>query len=118
MYDRENIVDYFSARPQLMIGRALDFLLAFRRIRSAWDDASPGVDRGAILRAELSGLGPVAVKVGQTLSQRPDILPEDVCEALKGLQTYNEPFPNEEAYRVIAEDFGAKGPLAPGLPSP
>ena len=69
-----------------------------------------------MLRAELSALGPVSVKVGQSLSQRPDILPEDVCEALKGLQTSNEPFPNEEAYEVIAEDFGAKGRLAPGLP--
>merc|ERR1719201_2180350 len=99
-----------------MIARALDFLLAFRRIRNVWDNPSPGVDRGATLRSELSALGPVAVKVGQTLSQRPDILPEDVCEALKGLQTSNEPFPNEEAFRVIAEDFNATGPIAPGLP--
>ena len=29
-----------------------------------------GVDRGAVLRAELSALGPVSVKVGQTLAQR------------------------------------------------
>merc|ERR1719201_528361 len=99
-----------------MIARALDFLLAFRRIRNVWDNPSPGVDRGATLRSELSALGPVAVKIGQTLSQRPDILPDDVCEALKGLQTSNEPFPNEEAYRVIAEDFNATGPIAPGLP--
>ena len=116
-YDRDAIVDYFKARPQKMVRRALDFLMAFRRIRAAWDDPSEGVDRGSLLRAELSALGPVAVKVGQTLSQRPDILPEDVCEALKGLQTSNEPFPNEEAYEVIAEDFGATGPIAPGIPA-
>ena len=116
-YDREGIVDYFKARPQLMVGRALDFLLAFRRIREAWDaPESAGVDRGAVLRSELATLGPVAVKVGQTLSQRPDILPEDVCESLKGLQTSNKPFPNEEAYRVIAEEFNATGPVAPGIP--
>ena len=115
-YDRDAIVDYFKARPQKMVRRALDFLLAFRRIRAAWDDPSKSVDRGALLRAELAALGPVAVKVGQTLSQRPDILPEDVCEALKSLQTSNTPFPNEEAYQVIAEDFGATGPIAPGLP--
>ena len=115
-YDRDAIIDYFSQRPTLMVSRAFDFLRAFQRIRSAWEDASPGVDRGVVLRTELSALGPVAVKVGQTLSQRPDILPEDVCEALKGLQTSNAPFPNEEAYRVIAEDFGAVGPLAPGIP--
>lgn len=80
-YDRDSIVQYFQQRPTLMVSRALDFLLAFRRIRVAWE--ADGVDRGAVLRAELAALGPVAVKVGQTLSQRPDILPEDVCEALK-----------------------------------
>ena len=116
-YDREAIVGYFKARPALMVTRAFDFLMAFRRIRAAWDaPPSSGTDRGAILRAELAALGPVAVKVGQTLSQRPDILPEDVCAALKSLQTSNEPFPNEEAYQVIAEDFNATGPIAPGLP--
>ena len=71
---------------------------------------------GELLRRELAALGPVSVKVGQTLSQRPDILPEDVCEGLKGLQTSNAPFPDEEAFLVMAEDFNATGPLAPGLP--
>ena len=51
----------------------------------------------------------MAVKLGQTLSQRPDILPEDVCEALKGLQTQNQPFPDDEAFQVIAEDYNAPG---------
>ena len=69
-----------------------------------------------MLRTELANLGPVAVKLGQTLSQRPDILPEDVCEALKGLQTQNLPFPDDEAFQVIAEDYNAPGPLAPGHP--
>ena len=41
---------------------------------------------------------------------------DDVCEALKALQTTNAPFPDEEAFRVIAEDFNATGPVAPGLP--
>ena len=116
-YDREGIVNYFQVRPTLMVSRTVEFLAAFQRIRTAWDapSAEGAPERGAVLRAELASLGPVAVKVGQTLSQRPDILPEDVCEALKGLQTTNAPFPDEEAHRVIAEEFGAKGPLAPGL---
>ena len=123
-YDRDAIVDYFKQRPALMVTRAVDFLLAFRRIRAAWTSgdgqgqgSGGGRDRGEVLRSELAQLGPVAVKIGQTLSQRPDILPEDVCEALKSLQTNNKPFPNEEAYRVIAEDFNATGPLAPGIPA-
>ena len=66
-----------------------------------------------MLRAELSALGPVAVKIGQTLSQRPDILPEDVCEQLKGLQTSNEPFADSLAFQVTAEEFNATGLYLP-----
>ena len=54
-YDRDNILDYFKARPQLMVARAFDFLMAFRRVKAAWDlPESSGVDRGATLRAELA----------------------------------------------------------------
>ena len=52
-------------------------------------------------------LGPVAVKLGQTLSQRPDIVGVDVCEALKSLQTSNAPFDNERAWQVLREELGA-----------
>ena len=52
----------------------------------------------------------MSVKVGQTLSQRPDILPEDVCEALKALQTSNKQFPDSEAFQVIAEEARARRP--------
>ena len=54
-------------------------------------------------RRELAALGPVSVKIGQTLSQRPDILPEDVCLALKALQTNNKPFPDVEAFEARRE---------------
>ena len=113
-YDRDTLVDFWARRPEKVVKRVFDFLNAFRRTRKAWSDADG--DRGSILRAELANLGPVAVKLGQTLSQRPDILPEDVCEALKGLQTQNLPFPDDEAFQVIAEDYGAPGSLAPGHP--
>ena len=49
-------------------------------------------DRGQILRDELAGLGPIFVKIGQTLSQRPDIVGEEACKELSQLQTENEPF--------------------------
>lgn len=110
-YDRDELVDFWARRPTKIVARVFDFLNAYRRTRQAWFTVDG--DRGAILRAELAKLGPIAVKLGQTLSQRPDILPEDVCEALKGLQTQNLPFPDDEAFQVIAEDYGALGPLAP-----
>ena len=100
-YDRDATVAYFAKRPAAMAGRAFDFLQAYRRVKSAWDQGDgAGADRGAVLRSELSALGPVSVKIGQTLSQRPDILPEDVCEALKALQTNNAPFADSLAFQV------------------
>ena len=100
-YDRDATVAYFANRPGQMAARAFDFLQAYRRVKSAWDQGEgAGTDRGAVLRAELSALGPVSVKIGQTLSQRPDILPEDVCEALKALQTSNAPFADNLAFQV------------------
>ena len=69
------------------------------RVRQKWNegdaeagDAEAGGSRGDALRAEIAALGPVR-QVGQTLSQRPDILPKDVCEALKTLQTGNTRLP-------------------------
>ena len=47
------------------------------RVRDVWlaEDSLPLSERtrGAALVSALSSLGPVAVKIGQTLSQRPDI---------------------------------------------
>lgn len=93
---------------------------AFIGIKNVWEkQKSLPADkrtRGQLLRNELAKLGPVAVKVGQTLLQRPDLLDEDVCEELKGLQTTNSPFPNTLAWQVIADELGWKGQIAPGLP--
>ena len=111
-YDRQSILDFGNARPLDLGLRVGAFGLALQRVRGVWDDHNA---RGAHLRAELTALGPLAVKVGQTLSQREDILPGDVCEALKSLQTQNEPFEDAVAFRVIAEELGYfDGPIAPG----
>ena len=118
-YDRDKLIGFFATRPLDLAARAVDFSRAYSRIAKAWagQDDLP-VDqrtRGAKLREELAALGPVAVKFGQTLSQRPDILPDDVCEDLKTLQMGNAAFDNAEAWRVLSEELCASGaPLAPG----
>ena len=53
---------------------------------------------GEFLKGSLQKLGPVFVKVGQTLAQRPDIVGDDVAEILKSLQSKTKPFPDEIAY--------------------
>ncbi|OEU14484.1 hypothetical protein FRACYDRAFT_158405, partial [Fragilariopsis cylindrus CCMP1102] len=52
----------------------------------------------------IASLGPLAVKLGQTLSQRPDIVGKPACDALKRLQTQNSPFANDIAYACIREN--------------
>jgi len=121
-YDREAIAKWGARRPVAVSNRLFAFVQSFFKVKKVWEqeESLPAEERtrGQLLRSELAKLGPVAVKVGQTLSQRPDIIAEDVCEELKGLQTTNSPFPNELAWEVIANEFGWKGPIAPGIPVP
>jgi len=73
-------------------------------------------ERELDLCAAVSSLGPVAVKIGQTLSQRPDIVGHDAARALQRLQTKNLPYPNEWAYQVLREELDwVNAPLAPDI---
>jgi len=79
---------------------------------------APTTDDPAALRLceAVASLGPLAVKLGQTLSQRPDIVGKDACNALKRLQTQNTPFPDALAYAVIRESLDYwDGPLAENI---
>ena len=64
--------------------------------------------RGVRLREALEELGPIAVKFGQMLSTRPDLLPEDIAEELARLQDRVPPFPGDEAVRLIEQALGDK----------
>ena len=118
-YDRRQLTSFFMKRPVALMGRAAKFARVYKKLQRVWlrEEALPATERtrGDVLRTEISALGPVAVKLGQTLSQRPDIVGVDVCEALKSLQTSNAPFDNERAWQVLREELGAHGrPIAPG----
>jgi len=103
-----------------------------KRLRAKSDPnyvAAPEVNAGDMLRMPttddpdavklceaVASLGPLAVKLGQTLSQRPDIVGKEACVALKRLQTQNTPFSNDLAHAVLRESLGYwDGPLAANL---
>ena len=46
-------------------------------------------------------LGPIFVKLGQTISTRKDLLPEDIAEELVKLQDKVTPFSGQEAEKLI-----------------
>ena len=60
--------------------------------------------RGIRIREALEELGPIFIKLGQTLSTRPDLLPEDIIGQLTLLQDKVKPF--EHVDRIIREIYG------------
>lgn len=63
-------------------------------------------DRGRRMRAMLDELGPTFVKFGQILATRPDIVPADIVEELRGLQDDVRPEPFDRVRRVVEEELG------------
>ena len=55
----------------------------------------------------LQELGPTFVKLGQVLSSRPDLVPEELVTELEKLQDNVEPFPGEESIAVVERETGA-----------
>lgn len=58
------------------------------------------------LRMLLESLGPTAVKFGQVLSTRADLLPRDIIEELSKLQDQVPPFPFEQVKEQIEKELG------------
>lgn len=61
---------------------------------------------GVRIREALEELGPVFVKLGQTLSTRPDLLPPDIANELAKLQDEVPPFPGEVARALVEKAYG------------
>ncbi len=91
LIDRLQLDDYISARIRLPKKRK------FR--------ASPA-ER---VRMMLEELGPTFVKLGQALSMRPDIVPEDYIIELSKLQDRVPSFSEANVERVIREELGEAG---------
>src|ERR671910_360493 len=58
------------------------------------------------LRATLERLGPTFVKLGQALSLRRDVLPDEYVAALHQLQDHVAPFPGALARREVERELG------------
>ena len=66
------------------------------------------IPRGVRIRQALECLGPIFVKLGQVLSTRRDLLPEDIADELALLQDRVAPFDSEVAVKLIEEAFNRK----------
>lgn len=97
---KHRLDDIIQATHLLRPLRYLSFLSPYRWTHDA---TAP---RGERLRLALEELGPIFVKVGQILSTRRDLLPDDIADSLAKLQDQVTPFPDEQALALIQQAYG------------
>jgi len=73
-----------------------------------WRFQSKG-SRGERIRLALEELGPIFIKLGQALSTRKDLLPEDISVELRKLQDDCPPFDEQQSIQIIEK--GLKRPI-------
>ena len=89
-------------------GSAPEAVLGARYVLcTAVDEAVAKLDMPVRLRLALEELGPTAIKLGQVLSTRADLVPEAYLRELSHLQDRVPPSPFEEVQQVISEELGA-----------
>jgi ubiquinone biosynthesis protein len=54
----------------------------------------------------LQRLGPIYIKIGQFLALRPDLIPQEYCDALMGLFDRVPPFPWSQARAILEQGLG------------
>ncbi|KAJ3672129.1 hypothetical protein LUZ60_006850 [Juncus effusus] len=123
IYDPQKVAVYFTFRPHVLAFRIIEVLFAFltastklhisKNIES--DKIIAKKDRnfddskyftGQVLKETLLYLGPTFIKVGQSLSTRPDIIGSEICEALSELHDNVPPFQTEIAMKIIELELG------------
>ncbi|KAL9227048.1 hypothetical protein vseg_002789 [Gypsophila vaccaria] len=122
-YDAQEISAYFYCRPHVVALRILEVFSAFSiaaiKIRASRMKASnSGTDAealenalqyefGKVLKDSFLSLGPTFIKVGQSLSTRPDIIGPEISKALSELHDRIPPFPTTAAMKIIEEELGS-----------
>ncbi|KAK1266643.1 hypothetical protein QJS04_geneDACA015361 [Acorus gramineus] len=104
-YDPQIIAFYFSCRPHVLVFRVLEF----NKIGLEEDEISNSSDYyiGHLLKETMLNLGPTFIKVGQSLSTRPDIMGSEISKALSELNENIPPFPREVAIDIIEQELGS-----------
>ncbi|CAI8604195.1 unnamed protein product [Vicia faba] len=123
-YDPQHVANYFNARPHVVALRMLEVFSSFASaavsIRASGlrkllplnaeedvDDKTSEYNFGLVLKETMLNLGPTFIKVGQSLSTRPDIIGVEMSKALSELHDQIPPFPRTVAMKILEEELGA-----------
>lgn len=96
-----------AVRVLLWVWRFLGFYLG--NFRAKLKGANGPAERAVRLRVMLESMGPTAVKMGQQLSVRADLLSHEYCDELSKMLDSVPPFPVAEAIKIVEQSIG--GPL-------
>jgi len=111
-YDPEAVRKEALARPLDLARRSARLAVVLGRLKNKQArlqalDADDGGSRwGEAVKETLCQLGPLFVKLGQNLANRPDLVNEDLMEELTKLQDRVPPFNSSLAYKIIEEETG------------
>ncbi|KAL4556671.1 hypothetical protein LXL04_034826 [Taraxacum kok-saghyz] len=115
VYNAQEADDYFKCRPHIVALRLIEvfgsFASAAIRIRlqgiTKSDEYNSQYQFGMVLKETMLDLGPTFIKVGQSLSTRPDIIGFEISKALSELHDQIPPFPRSLAMQIIEEELGS-----------
>jgi len=118
VYEPEMMEKYYDRNPLIVLQRisqivlpfsiwAVEFLLAKRF--NAQADGQIEAEKAEVLaghlRKTLITMGPTFVKIGQGLSQRPDLIGPIFADQLKKLQDSVATFPSDVAFDIMLAEF-------------
>lgn len=110
-YDPVDIAKHYRLRPWKSIWRGLTIFWFFSGFIlglfwDKWRSVENKNQRASQLRRILTSLGPTFIKVGQSLSTRPDLVRKDYLEELIKLQDQLPAFDQDLAIAVMREELG------------
>ena len=88
-----------------LLGRAAQIARIISRLGLDVRGAISSTERAQRVRAALEELGPTFAKLGQILSTRPDLLPEEFVVELEKLQDNVKPLTEAEVVRVMEQEL-------------
>jgi len=91
--------------PHEYAARAPASLRFFARLLGRAKGNEKSLSPGARVALALEQMGPSAIKLGQLLATRPDILGPEVARGLETLQDRLPPFPDAEARRIVESEL-------------
>lgn len=115
-YDPIQARVYYSKHPLLVIQRALQLLrisnnYIFNYLLDKYvfrDEERQRSKRAQELLTLINKAGPTAIKVGQALSVRSDLIPQEYAETLATLQDRVPPFSGDQARKIVSEELGER----------